>query len=442
MILAAEAGAIEAGFQPGALVLGLVLLLLNGYFVAAEIALLAAQRLRIEEMASTGNAAAGRALAALQELSVTFSGAQLGITMCSLGLGAIAEPALASLLLGWLEPFDLPGGTAGVVAFIVALSIVVFLHMVIGEMVPKNLALADAERISVRLASTFRIFVLVFRPLIVSLNALANALVRLTGTEPISERDEVHTADELRMALRESLTQGYISAAETRVLSAVLSLGEIDAASAMTPRVDLTTVAGHEPVGTVLELAAETGHSRLPVRVDDLDHIVGVVHVKDLLIADPGDLEGKTAADVMREVPVVPESRDLDDLLEDMRMTRAHLVLVVDEHGGTAGVLTLEDILEELVGDIDDEFDPDVGPSQAREGVWVVDGLTRRDEVERLTELELPEGESETLSGVIAEMTGRIPEPGDTLDVDGWSIEVLTLDGRRAGDVRITAPHD
>lgn len=439
MILAVDAGAIEAGFQPGALLLGLLLLLLNGYFVAAEIALLAAQRIRIEELAETGDAAAGRALDALRELSVTFSGAQLGITMCSLGLGAIAEPALASLLAGWLDPLELPTGVSGAIAFAVALAIVVFLHMVIGEMVPKNLALADAERISVRLASTFRVFVAVFRPLIVALNSAANALVRLTGTEPISERDEVHTADDLRMALQESVDQGYLTQAETRILRAALSLGDIDASSAMTPRVDLETVAADDSVDVVLEVAAGTGHSRLPVRGEDLDDIVGMVHVKDLLIADEATLEGKTAADVMRDVPVVPDSRDLDVLLEDMRLARAHLVLVVDEHGGTAGVLSLEDVLEELVGEIEDEFDPDDAHGVAREGVWVVDGLMRRDEVERSTGLVLPEGEAETISGIIAEITGHIPEVGDEIDVDGWTITVVSVDGRRAGDVRITA---
>jgi len=442
MPLAVDATEITAGFDPTALVIGLLLLVANGFFVAAEISLLAANRAQVEELADQGNPGAIRALTALRELSITFSGAQLGITMCSLGLGAIAEPALASLFLVWLEPLGLTPTTASVLAFVVALSIVVFLHMVVGEMVPKNLALADAERLSIRVSRLFGWYVRLFRPLIVALNAAANRLVRITGVEPVEEIGLVHTPDELRMALRESLRTGLIGPGQVRVLSAVLALGDIDAEAAMTPRIDLVTVDEDASIDEILAVAAESGHSRIPVRRADLDHIIGVVHVKDILTADPENIVGKTAAQLRRPMPVVPESLDLDQLLNDMRSQRSHLALVIDEYGGTAGVLTLEDILEELVGEIADEFDPAELAPREHGGAWVVSGGMRRDELERLTGLELPEGETETVSGAISEALGRLPTRGDRVDHNGWTLRVLTVDGRRAGQVEVVAPAD
>jgi CBS domain containing-hemolysin-like protein len=441
-ILAVQASELSAGFDPTAILIGLGLLIANGFFVAAEIALLAANRAQVETRAEAGEAGAKRALKALRELSITFSGAQLGITMCSLGLGAIAEPALASLFLAWLEPVGLSAGTAGILAFVVALSIVVFLHMVVGEMVPKNLALADAERVAIRLSAMFGLYVRIFRPLIVVLNGAANGLVRLTGIEPVEEIGLVHTPDELRMALRESLRTGLIAPGQVRVLSAVLALGEIDAESAMTPRIDLVTVDETASVEEILAVAAESGHSRLPVRRTDLDHIIGVVHVKDILTAEPQDTAGKTAAELRRPMPVVPESRDLDQLLNDMRAERSHLALVIDEYGGTAGVLTLEDILEELVGEIADEFDPTELEPRDRGGAWVVPGTMRRDELQRLTGLDLGEGETETVSGALSEELGRIPGRGDRIEHEGWTLRVLTVDGRRAGQVEVVAPKE
>lgn len=437
VVLAAES--ISAGVSPGALLLGVVLLLANGFFVAAEIALLAAKRVRIDQLADAGDPRAIRAQRALSELSVTFTGAQLGVTMCSLGLGAVAEPALASTLLLAIEPLGLPTGTASALAFVIGLSAVVFLHMVLGEMVPKNLALVDAERLALRVSTGFSLFERVFRPLILVLNALANGLVRLVGVEPVAERDLAHTPDELRMELHESLRHGQLAPGEVRVLSAVLALGDIDAEAAMTPRVDLVTVPEDAPVEQILDVAAATGYTRLPVRRVDVDHIVGLVHVKDLLIAEDGAFEGQTAADVMRPITVVPESRDLDLLLSEMRHQRSHLALVIDEYGGTAGVLTLEDVLEELVGDIADEFDTEEDARPGPDGTWVVDGTIRRDELERLTGLVLPEGESETLSGALSEILERLPEVGDRVTLPGWEIEVVSMDGLRAGTVHLTA---
>ena len=440
LLLAAEAGG-HGEFSWTAVLIGLVLLAANGFFVAAEIALLAARRARIEERAEEGDPRARVALKALQELSITFSGAQLGITMASLGLGAVAEPALAGLIAGWLSGTPLPEATQGALAFGLGLSIVVFLHMVVGEMAPKNLALSQAEEVSLRLARTFRVFVVVLRPLIVVLNGTANLLVRAVGVEPVDEVKLVHTPDELVLALRESRRHGTLEAQDARVMTAALRMADIDADAAMTPRVDLVALPDTATPDEVLDRAATTGFTRFPVFHEDIDDIVGVVHVKDVLIADATDLEGRTVADLLRPIPAVPESRDLEHLLHDMRGDRSHAVLVVDEFGGTAGIITLEDVIEELVGEIEDEFDTGSdAPEHADERLWVVAGTVRRDELERMTGLQLPDSESETVSGWMTEQLGRLLRRGDVVVTpSGWQLRVLSLEGRRAGDVEVLA---
>ena len=442
MTVALAAAAQEAahGISVPALVLGVVLLVANGFFVAAEIALLAARRARVEERAEQGDPRAAIALHALQELSITFSGAQLGITMCSLGLGAVAEPAVAAVLERLLELVGVPAEVVPGVGFAVALSIVVFLHMVVGEMAPKNLALARAEDVALRLARTFRAFVWMFRPLIWVLNGSANLLVRAVGVQPVDEHNLVHTPQELVLALRESQREGTVSPQDARVMSAALQLAEIDAEAAMTPRVDLHAIADDAPVTDVLELAAATGHTRFPVYHSDPDDVVGIAHVKDVLIRDPGDRAGLRVADLLRPVAAVPETRALPLLLADMRSDRSHAVLVVDEYGATAGLLTLEDVLEELVGELEDEFDPAAARRRRSQGGWIVDGLLRRDELERLTGLRLPAAQTDTVNGFLTEQLGRLVRRGDEVVHDGWRLRVLTLTGRRAGRVQVTPP--
>lgn len=443
LVVAAQAGGGHGEFSWGAVGLGLFLLIANGFFVAAEIALLAARRARVEELAEAGDPRAIRALKALQEISITFSGAQLGITMASLGLGAVAEPAVAALFADLLAGLPLGDTARTGIAFGLALSVVVFLHMVIGEMAPKNLALARAEEVSLRVSRVFRWYVIALRPLIVALNATANALIRLVGVEPVDELGLVHTPDELLLALRESRRHGQLTSQDARVLTAALRLREIDAEAAMTPRVDLVMLPDTATAEEVLAAAAETGYTRFPVFHEDIDDVVGLVHVKDVLIRDPAELDDVTAAELLRPITAVPESRDLEHLLRDMRTDRTHAFLVVDEFGGTAGLTALEDVLEELVGEIADEFDLDdaAGPrTRNRERAWVVQGILRRDELENLTGLRIEGGDAETVSGTLTEELGRLLKRGDEIEVDGWRLRVLTLEGRRAGQVEIVAP--
>jgi len=224
-------------------------------------------------------------------------------------------------------------------------------------------------------------------------------------------------------------------------MGAALRLATIDAEAAMTPRVDLHAVADTATLPEVLAVAEASGHTRIPVFHDDIDHIVGLVHVKDVLVRDDDELRSLTVVDLLRPIPAVPESRDLEQLLRDMLDDRSHALLVVDEFGGTAGLLTLEDVLEELVGEIDDEFDAEHHGSRASDRVWMVPGTLRRVEATRTTGVELEGGDAETVSGWIVEQLGKLPEPGDRVVTDdGWLLIVRTMEGRRAGDVEIRAP--
>jgi CBS domain containing-hemolysin-like protein len=294
--------------------------------------------------------------------------------------------------------------------------------------------------VALRLARPFGWFVLAFRPLIVLLNGLANLLVRVVRVEPVDEHKLVHTPDELVLALADSQARGTIAPQDASVMHAVLRLATIDAEAAMTPRVDLHALPMTATLGEAIELAEATGHTRLPVYHEDVDHVVGLFNVKDVLIRDEQEDADLMVAHLIRPIPAVPESRNLEQLLRDMLDDRSHAVLVVDEFGGTAGLLTLEDVLEELVGEIADEFDEESPAAATEERVWVISGTLRRDEVDRLTGLELTDGEAETVSGWMVEHLGRLPELGDRVRQGGWELTVLTLEGRRAGEVEVRAP--
>ncbi|MFO7961935.1 MAG: hemolysin family protein [Nitriliruptoraceae bacterium] len=442
MMLAVAADRLAGGsISWVALVLGAGLLVANGCFVAVEIGLLAARRSRIEQAAEAGDRRAVQALKALRELSVTFSGAQLGSTISSLGLGAVAQPALVVLFVDVLGVSPLPRGAVPAVAVVLALAIVVFLHMVIGEMAPKNLAVARAETVALWLALPFAVFVTLLRPLILLLNGVANALLRAVRVEPIDEHQLAHSPSELALALVEATEVGTIADVDAQVMRAALQLSDIEAEAAMTPRVDLAAIDDTAMGTDVLEVARETGHTRFPVFHGDIDHVVGMVHVKDLLTGTDLALATTPVSGLVRPIVAVPASRDLEHLLQEMLERRAHAVLVVDEFGGTAGLLTLEDVLEELVGEIADEYDEEHRLGGDRDRVWKVPGIVRRDEVERLTGIDLGEGDAETLSGWLVEQLGRLVIAGDRyVTDDGWAVTVRSLEGRRAGEVELRAP--
>ena len=340
-----------------ALLFAVVLLVVNGFFVAAEFALIAARRSRLEQLAADGHAGAAAAVRSIGELSLMLSAAQLGITIASLLLGYIAEPAVAHLLEHPLELAGLEETSAHTVAFLIALSIVVFFHMVVGEMIPKNIAIADPERAALWLAQPMRGFMTLFRPVVLALTWSANAILRLIRIEPKDELSEARTGDELADLLAVSRREGVLKEVEHRLMTGALRFPVREVSSEMVARDDIVRVPVTATAAEVEAVALETGHSRIVVHGRDLDEVLGFVHAKDLLSV-PADARSHTLPrSLVRRMLLVPTNRTLQQLLLTMRRARIHVALVVDGEGRTAGVVTLEDVLESLVGDIRDEHD-------------------------------------------------------------------------------------
>ncbi|QGG94505.1 DUF21 domain-containing protein [Actinomarinicola tropica] len=422
---------------PIALLIAVLLLAANGFFVAAEFALLAARRSRIEQLAAEGDRRAQHALAGLRELSLMLAGAQLGITMCSLGLGIIAEPAVASVFEDLLHDLvDLPSGVSHAIAFALALSIVVFLHMVVGEMAPKSWAIAHPEPSALLLARPFRLFAVVFRPFIRALNLAANGVVRLAGVEPQDELAMAHSSADLVLMLDEAAEEGSIEVDEHVLLARSLELSGLDAAAAMTPRPRVVSVAETATIDEIEQIAVATGRSRIVVVGTDLDHPVGVVHVRDVLTHRDG--RDATAGDLATPVLVAPDGLPLELLFLRMREERRHLALVVDEHGIVLGLVTMEDVLEELIGEFEDETDRRARRVRRQgDGSYLAAGSLRIDEVASRIDVSIPEGDWDTLAGFLINQLGRVPTEGDAVDTATASFEVVAMDGVAVREVRI-----
>ncbi len=438
-ILAAEAG--EAGFSVewGALGLAVLLLALNAFFVAAEFALLAARRSRIEQLAADGNKRAVSALAGIRELTLMLAGAQLGITMCSLGLGAVAEPAIAHVIEAALgEIVDLSDTTLRVIGFTLGLSLVVFLHMVVGEMAPKSWAISDPERSSLLLARPFRAFVRVFQPIIWLLNSLANIVVRLVGVEPQDERAMAHSPADLILLLDESKGHGDIKAEDHQLLTRSLELSGLTAADAMTVRRDIVSMPGDATAAEVAAEAHRTGRTRIVIHENNLDHCLGFIHAKDLLRLENGAWDTMSARSMVRPLMVTPEHHRLEDLLVEMRGERKHISIAVDEHGTVVGLVTLEDVFEELIGDFDDESDDRLGDcAQHADGSWSVNGTLRPDQFEEFTGSALPDGDWQTVAGYVIAALDEIPSAGDSVRTELGEFTVLEMDGYAIASLRV-----
>lgn len=420
------------------LVIALLLVLANGFFVGAEFAVTAVRRDKLQARAG-GDLRARLALKSTRELQFIFAGSQLGITMASLGLGYVAEPAVAHLLEVGLGSFvDLPAALVHPISVVVGFAIVVLLHIVIGEIAPKNVALADPERSALAAAIPLWIFLNAFRPAIRFLSFLADAGIRLIGIERQEESDPSRAVKEIATAIEVSARGGVLDEFEHRLLSGAIGLSGRDAASAMIPRTEIVALPLGVTPAEIERTIMETGHSRLPIYGRDLDHVLGFFHAKDLL-GIPGEASDRPIPRrLIRQMLVVPESRKLHPLLLDMRREQKHFALVVDEHGGTAGIVTLEDLLEEIVGEIKDEYDvAELGIEQLNENRYLVPGTLRVDEASDYLGLRLPDGDYETIAGFLMSSLGRVPKKRDRVDHDGWRLRVRDMQRRRVAQVLV-----
>lgn len=412
----------------------------NAFFVAAEFALVAARRTRIDAMIRRGDRQARVVRKILQTLDRYISGTQLGITLASLGLGWIGEPALAGtiehLFGGLPAPLDLIATHA--VASGVAFGIITFLHIVLGELAPKALALLHPEQTSRWVARPLILFTIATNPFIWLLNGTANALLRLLGTRAPSERERVHSPEEIMMLVEQSRVTGTLDAQDARMIGGVFEFTEKTARDVMTPR---TTIVGLPVTATLAEAAdtvARAGRSRYPVYGDTLDDILGTVHAKAVLARLRADPQA-TVASIMRPTFFVPGTREVEDVLADMKHKKTHIAIVLDEFGGTAGLVTMEDLLEEIVGPIYDEYDrpPEAPPPEVGETAPILSGLSEIPDVNERLGLALDETNYTTVGGFVFGQLGRLPRVGDAVAVKGGSLEVVEMDGRRVGKVRV-----
>ncbi len=427
------------------LLVGLVLLvLLNGFFVAAEFSLVRSRRGRVEELA-TDDPRYNRVLKQLDDISNYLSACQFGITLASLGIGFLGEPALATLF----EPIfgGLSHGASVAISLFIAYAISTSLHITVGEQVPKIYAIVKAERVAVRVARPLDWFNSAMKPFITALNAAANSILRLFRIDPDAEFEEGQSPEELRFLIAQAQTGGHLDAGEAGMLQGVFHLHEQEARQVMTPIPAVVTVDTSEDVETALRRGISSGHTRLLVTEDEnQDRVKGIVHTNSLARKLMAEGPSATLEGLVKDAPIVPETKPLDDLLADLQRQRSSMAVVIDEYGRVAGIVTVEDIIEEVVGEIDDETDPTGGEiRRLANGDWFVRGhVAVTDLLDYGLELPVDSDAYNSVGGFVFAELGRLPRRGDTVMADGFSIRVESVRENRIEAVRIrerrTAP--
>ncbi|MFB7395007.1 hemolysin family protein [Streptomyces sp. NPDC056191] len=416
----------------------LVLTAGTGYFVAQEFAYVAADRLALAREAEAGDRRAARALTVLERLSFMLSGAQLGITVTGLVVGFLAEPSVSALLKPALEGTGLSDGAVSAISVVLAFVVATVLQMVLGELAPKNLALAVPERLAKSLAASTLVYLKIVGPVVRVFDGAANKLLRKVGIEPVEELHHGATLEELSHLIGESHEQGELPPATAELLDHALEFSERTMDEVMVPRADAVFVRKDATLTEAVELIARYGHSNYPVLGDHPDDIAGVLGVNELMRLPATAFDTTTAGEAARRPLLLPDTLRLPQAVAQMRERDDEFAVVLDEHGGVGGVVTYEDIAEELVGDIADESDKVVALAVADGDGWRVDAGRRLDEIEEATGIALPEEDDyDTVAGLVIDRLGRFPTIGDRLTVDGVLIEVLSLDRHVPERVRI-----
>jgi CBS domain containing-hemolysin-like protein len=408
-----------------------VLILLNAFFVAAEYGLVTARRTRIVELQHQGNRRARDVLRITSDPPRFIAAMQLGVTLTSLGIGALGEVALSRL-------FDKAIST--VLAVIFAYLILTFLHVVIGELVPKGIALGHSEGTALFVSAPVRFFFIVMRPIVWFLEAATEVVLKWLGLKPPGADDDVLSEAELRMLVSQSTQHGEIEQQEQEMLYKVFDFADKEAKDVMVPRPEVVALSIDLPPEQCLEAVMDSPYTRYPVYRESLDNVVGILHVRDLFRAlrDRGMHEVKVE-DIIRPAHIVPETKDLAALLAEFRRANQHMAIVVDEYGDMEGIVTLEDLLEEIVGDIEDEFDlPDESIEQIDEDTVIIDGTFPIDDFNERFKTEMPDEDYHTMAGFVFGLLGRQPEAGDTINHDGMRFDVLEIEGSRILKIAVT----
>lgn len=424
-----------------------VLILVNGFFVAAEFALAAAPRTRVAQLAEGGSTAAKHVLDVLNSpllINRYLSTAKVGITIASLGLGMYGEHAVADWLLGPLEHLGWMGeALAHTMATVVAVGMLTYLHVVVGEMVPKSLALQNAASAAVWLSASMRVAETLFRPLTAVLNGIGNFILRLSGLPPAGAETKLISSDELSYIVEESSESGMLAPDEQLYLENVLDFHERIVGQVMTPRTRMVALPLDADFATTMEQVTDQIHSRYPVYRDSRDDIVGILHVKDLARFVVNGAQDFDLAALLREPVFVPETLSLEDMLADFRLRHVQIAIVVDEYGGTAGVITLEDLAEEVIGEIQDEFDHEIAPFvEISPQQLLVRGDLLLDEITQHYDVDFEEAEAETVGGLIMEQLGHVAKPGEEVSYNEVTFRVESIDGLAVGTALVTLPEE
>lgn len=413
-------------------------MLLNAFFVGAEFALVRSRRTRLEAMTRSGDRLARIALRASSNISRVLSASQLGVTLASLGLGWVAESTVGELfanLFGSL-PFAIDLSMRLTIGATIALIIVTYLHVVFGELTPKAAALNHPEALARWLAPPLLFFALITKPFTYFLNRSSQVILRVLGQEKAGSEEAVHSPEEIRLLVEQSQESGQMQAHDADLIDAVFEFSEKNAREVMTPRTELVALPVEATLSEVLQVVQESGLSRYPVYDESIDNIIGVVLAKDLLklLAPRANTEAFDLPSIMRPVHVIPGSREVEEVLADFKRLKEHMAIVLDEYGGTAGVVTMEDLLEEIVGEILDEYDTPEdaeAPLHTRAGETVVPGSTHIGELNEHFGLSVPDEDYTTIGGYVFGMLGRLPVVGDRVIAGGAIFTVREMDGRR-----------
>ncbi|MDR3540186.1 MAG: hemolysin family protein [Desulfosporosinus sp.] len=419
------------------MLIALFLVGINGFFVAAEFSMVKVRKTRLAELAESGSRRAQTALEVTAKLDAYLSACQLGITLASLGLGWLGEPAVATLI----EP--LFAGVAGwstiyteTIAVAIAFLFISFLHIVLGELVPKSLAIQKSESIALATARFLKDFYWLFYPVIWALNNVANLVLHIWKIKPANEADLAHSEEELRMLVDVSQKYGYLDKMEGKLLDNVFEFSDRIASEVMIPRQDMVCIFIQDTFEDILSLLKKYGHTRYLLCDGDKDHVLGLVHMMDIFRLQ--ELEAKDIIQIKRDILVVPEGMPISHLVQKMRSQRTHMAIVVDEFGGSAGLVTIEDMVEELVGEIYDEFELEQASIQKlNENEYVLNGRVLMEEVSELLGIQLEEETVSTIGGYVFSRLGRKPSKGDEIYFDGFNFEVIEVIGFRITKVKV-----
>lgn len=438
-----DPGSMSAGNIIVKLVILLVLILVNAFFAMSELAIISLNDNKIDKMAEDGNKKAKKIVKLTESSSKFLSTIQIGVTLAGFLTSASASTTFASMITDALRGTSvynaLGEGLMNGIAVVIVTIIMSYFSLVLGELVPKKIAMQVPEKISFKIVDILLFFSKLFAPLVKILSVSTNAVVRLLGFNPHADEETV-TEEEIRMMVDVGGEKGVIEDVQKEMINNIFEFDDLDAGDIMTHRTDMVAVEVGDDLSEVVDTAVSEGYSRIPVYEDDQDNIIGIVYVKDLLAYVGKKLPAKSLRDIMRTPMYVPESKICGDLFKEMTEKRTQMAVVVDEYGGTAGIVTLEDIVEAIVGNIQDEYDDeDEEISKINETTFTIDGMTNLEEVAELTGTELPEGSYDTVAGFIIKELGLLPEEGKTYEVNykNLKLTVLSVDERRIDKVRV-----